>query len=121
MFPSSCNPTGSYVYEWNATLDTEEFCARGFRNRLCSECREKFYITSVGCEACVEENRVLAGCVSVGMLVVIGLFCIEPMISNWFHTVKFARFVFVVEIVAILCGISISLVPKLGYWLVDMR
>jgi hypothetical protein len=66
---SSCNPNGTFVYHWRREINYEELCPGGADGRFCSRCREEFYKTELGCEACVQQTPLLLG-------VMAGLLCI---------------------------------------------
>jgi hypothetical protein len=99
---------------------THDFCGHGYENRLCSQCREGFYDTSLGCEQCGTQLGLLYyGLLSVVFFANMLLAVLSPCVTVRTGSRSFAKAVFAVQVLTLCAGVAMSVVPGLGSWYSD--
>ncbi len=119
--PDACNPNGSYVYAWNASdVASDAFCGAGYENRLCSQCREGFYDTSLGCEQCgTQQGLLYYGLLSLVFFANLVFAVLVPCVTVRMGSRAFAKAVFAAQMATLCAGVAMSAVPGLGSWYSD--
>lgn len=115
---SSCNPNGTFVYEWRQEIDYNQLCPEGMTGRFCSQCQPAFYKTELGCESCIHQNSLLLGIIGGILVLLIVLYIVTPCLATKLGLVVF-RVAFVIQVIVLILGVALSTIPLLANWVLD--